>query len=183
MHGAQVDEPVLDDVPAGHTAHEVPETRYIPAAQEYCVGRAEGAAVVGDLEGVPVGVFVGSNVGAAVGNAEGVAVGVIVGSNVGAAVGDAEGMAVGVFVGSNVGAAVGDTEGVAVGTIIGDDVEVAFEGRVLLAEQLVESLEEYGASCGQLLHASIEEAPVLCENVPAGHLVQALPLEDPDALL
>ena len=82
-----MDEPVLDDVPAGHTAHEVPGTRYIPAAQEYCVGRAEGAAVVGDLEGVAVGVFVGSNVGAAVGNAEGVAVGVFVGDDVGAAVG------------------------------------------------------------------------------------------------
>jgi ABC-type amino acid transport substrate-binding protein len=166
VHGVQNDEPILDDVPAGHTAHEVPGTRYIPAAQEYCVGRAEGAAVVGDLEGVAVGVFVGSNVGAAVGDTEGVAVGVFVGSNVGAAVPDTEGAAVGVFVSSNVGAAVPDTEGAAVGVfvgsnvgaavpdtegavvriIIGDVVEVAFEGRVLLVEQLVESLEEYGAS-------------------------------------
>ena len=158
----QVDEPIVDVVPAGHTAHEVLETRYIPAAQEYCMGPAEGAAV-GNTEGVAVG----DNVG----NTEGVAVGVFVGGNVGAAVGDLEGVAVGVFVGSNVGAAVGNTEGLAVG------------GTVDAARQLVELLEEYGASRGQLAHALIEEAPVLCENVPAGHLVQAPTLEELDALL
>ena len=39
-----------------------------------------------------------SNVGAAVGDLEGVAVGVVVGSNVGAAVGDLEGLAVGIII-------------------------------------------------------------------------------------
>ena len=77
MHGVQVDEPIIDDVPAGHIAHEVPWTKYVPAAQENCVALAVGNAV-GNAEGVAVGVIVGSNVGAAVGNAEGVAVGVIV---------------------------------------------------------------------------------------------------------
>ena len=109
VHGVQVDEPIVDDVPAGQTAHEAPGAKNIPAAQEYCVGLAVGAAV-GDTEGVAVGILVGSNVGAAVGDTEGVTVGILVGSNVGAIVG----------------AAVG--------------------GRVLLAEQLVESREEYGVS-------------------------------------
>ena len=46
----QVDEPILDDVPAGQTAHEVPCTRNIPAGHD--VG-------VGDSEDVFDGVFVG----------------------------------------------------------------------------------------------------------------------------
>ena len=54
---------------------------------------------------------------------------------------------------------------------------------MLLATQLDESFEEDGVLLGQLAQALIEEAPVLPENVPAGHLVQAPMLEDPDALL
>ena len=141
VHGVQVDEPIVDDVPAGQTAHEAPGAKNIPAAQEYCVGLAVGAAV-GDTEGVAVG----SNVGAAVGDTEGVAVGILVGSNVDAVVRDTEGAAVGILVGSNVGAAVGDTEGVAVGILVGSNVGAIGAGRVLMAEQLEESREEYGVS-------------------------------------
>jgi hypothetical protein len=98
-----VDEPILDIVPAGQTAHEAPGAKNIPAAQEYCVGLAVGAA-------------------------------------------DTEGVAVGILVGSNVGAAVGDTEGVAVGILVGSNVGAVAAGRVLMAEQLEESREEYGVS-------------------------------------
>ena len=57
-----MDEPLVDDVPAGQTAHEAPGTRNVPAAQEYRPGAAEGAVVNADPGG-----DVGTTVGAAVG--------------------------------------------------------------------------------------------------------------------
>ena len=39
-------------------------------------------------------------------------------------------------------------------------------------EQLVESCEEYGALTGQARHTMLDEAPVVLEYVPGGHLLQ-----------
>ena len=53
------------------------------ASPSFCIAVSatdEGTGgAVGDLEGVAVGIIVGSNVGAAVGDLEGVAVGIIIG--------------------------------------------------------------------------------------------------------
>ena len=40
-----MDEPLLEDVPAGQKAHEELDTRYIPAAQGVAEGAADGIAV------------------------------------------------------------------------------------------------------------------------------------------
>ena len=70
----QVDEPITDEVPAGHGEHEEdPMAMYIPAGQERCVG----AAVVGVFVGTVVGVVVGALVSVFVGELVGVIVGAV----------------------------------------------------------------------------------------------------------
>jgi hypothetical protein len=58
----QVVEPLLDDVPAGQTVHDLPGARNIPEVQDSCPGSDEGAAVeivpggdVGTIVGIAVG--------------------------------------------------------------------------------------------------------------------------------
>ena len=48
--------------------------------------------------------------------------------------------------------------------------------------QLVESCEEYGALTGQARHTMLDEAPVVLEYVPGGHLLQVLIEEAPVVL-
>ena len=77
-----MEEPILDDVPAGQAAHGAPSIRNIPAAQDGTEGVAVGFTV-----SAAVGIFVGDTdsdtVGVFVGDTEGVTVGVFVGVFVG----------------------------------------------------------------------------------------------------
>ena len=77
----------------------------------------------------------------------------------------------GVDVGEDEGFDVGKDEGFDVGADEGGTVGVDVGGEEVL-EQLVESCEEYGALTGQARHTMLDEAPVVLEYVPGGHLLQ-----------
>ena len=93
--------------------------------------------------------------------------GIDVGEDEGFEVGKEEGF----DIGKDEGFDVGKDEGCDVGADEGGTVGVAVGGEEVL-EQLVESCEEYGALTGQARHTMLDEAPVVLEYVPGGHLLQ-----------